>query len=134
YGQGRLTVCPRLARCGVPMGPSMREEQSHLRPAHIQLGTGRVRQSGNTKKAADIEAGEGRARHDPAERAAQAGRHVFEGACGIAAPVHRSALRARVARTSPDQAVVVYFHRRLKDGTLEVHDYGLIWGRSGYAG
>src|SRR5881398_3373258 len=116
--EGRLPVGPGLSRSGMSMGPGMREEQSHLRPAHVQFRAGRVRQCRYRKKAADVKAGKGRARQDPAERAAQTGRHVGKGACGIAAPVHGISLRAGVSRASPDEPVIVYLFGRLKDSPL----------------
>src|SRR5439155_21043546 len=60
--EGRLPVGPGLSRSGMSMGPGMREEQSHLRPTHVQFRAGRVRQCRYRKKAADVKAGKGRAR------------------------------------------------------------------------
>src|SRR5881397_4447003 len=114
----RLTIGPNLARRSMSVGPCVREEQSHLRPANVEFGTGWVRQCGSPKKATDVEAGKRGTRHDPAERATQAGRHVRKGAGGITAPMHRGPLRARIAGTSPDQAVTMDLFRRIKDGAL----------------
>ena len=98
--------------------PGVREEQSHLSPADVELRTGGIRQRGNSKKAANVEAGKRGARQDPTERAAQTRGHVGKGAAGIAAPVHGIPLGAGVARTSPDQAVAVDITRRVKDRLL----------------
>src|SRR5436305_10246678 len=60
----RLTIGPWLARRGMPVRPGVREEQSHLRPAHVQFRTWRVRQRGYIKKAADDENGKSHTRKD----------------------------------------------------------------------
>src|SRR5207237_5036688 len=109
-----LTVGPRLARRGMPVGASMREEQAHLRPPNIEFGAGRIGERRNPKEATHVEAGEGRSREDPAQGATQTGRHVIEGTTGIATPLHRVSLRPGVLATPPDATLAVDLSRYLQ--------------------
>src|SRR5207244_5617894 len=72
----------------------------------------------NPKETAHVEAGEGRSREDPAQRAPQTGGHIVEGAARITTPVHRVSLRPGVRGTPPDETVAVDLFRCLEDGPL----------------
>src|SRR3989442_14581003 len=98
------------------MRPRVRKQQAHLRPPHIEFGAGRIGKCRNSKETAHVEAGERRTREDPAEGAAEARRHIVEGAAEIATPVHRGSPRPGVPGSRPDEAVAMDLFSDIADG------------------